>query len=130
MIRNMAGNEGKQHPGNQTTDPTHSQKAQDFYNFFRSGNHNEMQEHLVQLARNDTLDKSDLALLALMLTNITDMPARRLLLSDEQCRHAFQTILDTVRRTEASHNSKPCDHDVMEIENYISSSPPNEQEFF
>ena len=106
-----------------------AQKAQDFYTFFRSGNHNEMQHNLVQLARNDTLDKSDLALLALMLTNITDLPARCMMLRDEQCRSALQTILETVRRTEAARNSKPYADDVSEIEKIITSPPPSPDVF-
>ncbi|XP_072033500.1 uncharacterized protein [Amphiura filiformis] len=122
MMTNMAD-------GQRNMDAKSAQKAQDFYSFFRSGNHNEMQQHLVQLARNDTLDKADLALLALMLTNITDLPARSLLLRDEQCRNALQTILETVRQTEESHNSKPYAADVLEIERIISSPPPSPDVF-
>ena len=115
--------------GQPKMDSKSAQKAQDFYSFFRSGNHNEMQQNLVQLARNDSLDKADLALLAVMLTNITDMPARALMIRDEQCRNALQTILTTVRRTEESQNSKPFENDVMEIERLISSPPPSPDVF-
>ncbi|XP_038050880.1 uncharacterized protein LOC119724029 [Patiria miniata] len=98
--------------------------ANDFYLFFRSGNHHEMHTNLVKLSRHSGLDKQDLALLVLLLTQyMVDTQTRRQVLGDTECRGALQTILDTVQQNETARNSRPTQSDVDEIMNLLTASP-------
>ncbi len=99
-------------------------RANDFYMFFRSGTHHEVQDNLLKLSRDGNLDKHDLALLVMMLGQLlTDLCKRRQLLSDNNCREALRTILETVNNTEAKNNSKPYENDVEEITAILEASP-------
>ncbi|XP_022105693.1 uncharacterized protein LOC110987340 [Acanthaster planci] len=99
-------------------------RANDFYLFFRSGNHHEMHKNLIKLSRNSSLDKQDLALLVLMLTQyMSDTLTRRQVLGDAECKEALQTILETVQQNESARNTQPTQTDVDEIMNLLITSP-------
>ena len=99
-----------------------SRKAQDFYNFFRSGNNNEICTNLGLIASNPDLDKQDLALLVLMLRNISQPYVRRVI-RDSTCSQMLQQTLTTVTENENKRGMKPYQDDVEEIEKIIYGPP-------
>ncbi|XP_011680388.1 uncharacterized protein LOC105445933 [Strongylocentrotus purpuratus] len=99
-----------------------STKAQAFYNFFRSMNNNEIQINLGQIASNPDLDKQDLALLVLMLRNISQPYVRRLI-RESSCSQILQGMLETVRNNENKRGMRPFPDDVEEIEMIIHGPP-------
>ncbi|XP_041471615.1 uncharacterized protein LOC121421068 [Lytechinus variegatus] len=99
-----------------------SSKAEDFYNFFRSRNNNEIRANLGLIASNPDLDKQDLALLVLMLKNISQPYVRRLI-RETTCSQMLQQMLDTVTKNESKRGMMPCPNDVEEIEKIIFGPP-------
>ena len=98
-------------------------KAQEFYEFFRSGNNNEIRNNLMKLASNPDLDKQDLALFVMMLKNMPQPYVRRLIRDGEACSEALQRMLITVNETEGRIGGKACPNDVDEIERIIGGPP-------
>ena len=97
-------------------------KAQDFNNFFRSANNNEIRTNLGLIASNPDLDKQDLALLVLMLKNISQPYVRRLI-RESSCSQMLHQMLCTVTENESRRGARPCPNDVEEIERIIYSPP-------
>lgn len=98
-------------------------RATDFYNLFRSGNHLEMIANLITLSSNSNVDKHDLAFLMVILRTISDCHLRRVVLHDQRCLKALSVFLDNVQRNEANQNSQPFPQDVADIEEILRAPP-------
>ncbi|XP_072172235.1 uncharacterized protein [Diadema setosum] len=100
-----------------------SSKAEDFYHLFRSSNTTELRKNLPRIANNRDLDRQDLALLVLLLTNMPQPQIRRLVRGTPACSQALQDVLDRVVANEGARGARPYDADVREIETILYGPP-------